>query len=97
MTQQPLTPDLAKLTPRQKLALDAIRYAGWDGISSYDLGCALGGSTHWAATAGVEVGKALRRKGLVQQRRRGERMVWTVAGALERPGAPHPGELPEGF
>ena len=86
-----------KLTERQQRAYDAIVAAGWDGIGNYDLGCAIGSHTDWATTNGNDVGRALKRKKLVQQRRRGGRMVWTVAGDLERPGAPQPGDLPEGF
>lgn len=95
--QLPLIKLAPKLTGRQQRALQTITDAGWDGITSYDLGCRLGVHTMWAATSGHDVGVALRRKGLVQQRRRGRSMVWTVAGKLDRPDVDGPGDLPEDF
>jgi hypothetical protein len=73
-----------KLTPRQARAYAAIKQAGYDGIDSDHLGAAVGARPDWCHSAGVEVGKALRRKGLVCQRRRDGRLVWTVAGKLAR-------------
>lgn len=89
-------PDEPKLTVRQKRAHDLIRAAGWDGLRSDELGAGLHHPGHglhdrcpFCQSAGNEVGTALRRKGLVQQRRRRDingvgYMVWTVAGELRR-------------
>lgn len=84
------------LTDRQQRAYRAILAAGYDGITSENLGAAVGAQPDWQKTAGSEVGKALRRKGLVQQRRRDGRMVWTRVGKLSRAGE-RDYELPGGF
>lgn len=89
-------PAVPKLTDRQQRALDLIKAAGYDGLTSDELGarihdrhsddqrCAFCGST------GLELGRALRNKGYAQQRRRkapgGDLyMVWTVVGKLDPP------------
>lgn len=99
----PLPPTL---TPRQQRALDAIQAAGWDGLASDDLGAFLhqhpdDGRCEFCGTAGSEVGKALRAKQLVKQRRvtapgRDTYMVWVVVDAKpEAKSSPY--SLPEGF
>lgn len=62
------------LTNRQQRALDAITRAGWGGLASNDLGAHVhahpdDGRCEFCGSAGSELGKALRRKGLVRQRR----------------------------
>jgi hypothetical protein len=103
-------PPIQKLTDRQQRALAAITVAGFDGLHTDELGAILHAGTYthalhdrctFCGAAGNEVGKALRKKGLVQQRRRravgGDTyMVWTVAGKLSR--APERDyDLPSGF
>ena len=90
-------PEQPKLTDRQKRALELVEAAGWDGLRTDELGAALHHPKHelnercsFCVSAGTEVGSALRRKGLVQQRRRRDAnglsyTVWTVAGELRKP------------
>lgn len=92
------TPDEPRLTDRQAHALNAIREAGAAGLHTDELGAAVHAFTgkhasdtlcEWCPQAGIEVGRALRQKGLAQQRRRkapgGDTVtVWTVAGKLPR-------------
>jgi hypothetical protein len=97
-----------RLTDRQKFAFDAITGAGYLGLQSDELGAVLHRPKHglndrcpWCATTGAEIGRALRAKGLVQQRRRrapgGEvYTVWTVSGDLRKP-VDRDYALPEGF
>jgi hypothetical protein len=90
----PATP---RLTDRQQCALDAICAAGWEGLHTDELGALAHGHgpeqrCQWCGSAGQELGKALRAKGLVRQRRRkapnGDTVtVWTVAGRLPAPEA----------
>jgi hypothetical protein len=89
-------PTIPQLTDRQQRALDAITAAGFDGLTSDEVGAILHEHSHGAnercmycASTGNEVGRALRAKGLVQQRRRKTPagytyMVWTIAGKLRR-------------
>jgi hypothetical protein len=101
-------PTIPQLTDRQQRALDAITAAGWDGLTSTELGAIMHTDKHvprnpcqFCGQAGAEVGRALRAKGLAQQRRRkapgGDLyMVWTVAGRLRRqPERDY--DLPQGF
>lgn len=90
------------LTERQQRALDAITAAGWDGLSSDELGAHLhqhpdGSICQWCPSTGNDVGKALRNKQLVRQRRRkapgGDHfMVWVTADA--KPCGSDSGEIP---
>lgn len=107
-------PEEPKLTERQKHALEKITDAGFDGLHTEELGAIVHAFTgkhpsetlcEWCGSAGLEVGKALRGKQLVQQRKRKSAggdavMVWTVAGKLDPPrAAPDPDTdiWPEGF
>lgn len=74
-----------KLTDRQHRALGAITAAGWHGINNETLGRLLGANDQWAAASGLEVGRALRKKGLAKQRRREHGTVWTIAQDLAKP------------
>lgn len=97
-----------KLTDRQQRALDAIRAAGYDGLHTDELGAVAHEPKHakedrceFCGQAGQEIGRALRAKGLVQQRRQKTPwgtpdVVWTVAGKLTRAAERDYG-LPEGF
>jgi len=96
----PLAPTL---TPRQQAAHKAIQQAGYDGLHTDEVGAvahAWAGKhpadelCPWCGSAGMELGRALRAKGLVQQRRRRDArgqvdVVWTVAGRL--PSRSYPG------
>jgi hypothetical protein len=101
MTAQLALIDVAaqpRLTDRQQHALQTIQQAGWAGLHTDELGAHIHDwqrkhssdeTCEWCATSGLEVGRALRAKGLVQQRRRkapgGDTvMVWTVSGRLPR-------------
>lgn len=95
-------PAVPILTPRQQRAYDAIVAAGFDGLYTDELGAVLhphddDERCDFCGSSGQEVGKALRAKGLVQQRRRkaagGDSvLVWTVAGRLDKPRVVRPGE-----
>lgn len=97
-------PEQPSLTERQQRALDLIREAGWDGLKTDELGAALHHPKHglndrceFCVSAGNEVGAALRRKRLVQQRRRQDAnglvySVWTTVDA--RPPRRDEGEIP---
>lgn len=95
------------LTDRQQRAYDGIKAAGVDGLTSDEIGALLHQPKHgltdrceFCGSAGAEVARALRNRGLIRQRRHstpggGFYMVWTDTDATEaRPG---PGELPRGF
>lgn len=96
--QLALVPAPPKLSDRQQAALDALKAAGYDGLHTDELGAIVHSFSlkhgaamrcEWCGAAGQEVGKALRAKGLAQQRRRrlpgGDLVVvWTTAGKLER-------------
>jgi len=96
-------PDQPRLTERQQRAYNLIEAAGWDGLRTDELGAALHHPKHelndrcgWCSSAGNEAGAALRRKGVVRQRRRRDAnglvfTVWTTADA--KPPA-HEGEIP---
>ena len=85
------------LTERQQRALDAIKGAGWHGLRSDELGAVIHSEKHsihticdFCLTTGQELGDALRKKQLAQQRRRRTDQgvtytVWTVAGDLRKP------------
>jgi hypothetical protein len=88
------------LTQRQQTALNTITAAGWDGVTTDELGAAVHAAQGkhaadelcaFCGSAGRELGTRLRALGYVQQRRRGEPgrffYVWTVAGKLARPDA----------
>lgn len=108
-------PTVPKLTDRQQRAHDAIAAAGYDGLTSDELGAHMhdrhpdDDRCQFCGSTGNELGRALRSKGLVQQRRRrapgGDHyMVWTVVGKLEEPkatesnaGAVPYNEFPPGF
>lgn len=100
-------PQTHGLTNRQQTAYEAIRQAGWDGLTTDEVGAVLHAHGNdaiceWCPAAGLSVGKALRRKQLVQQRHRKgpggvTYTVWTVAGKLARPSVERSFELPEGF
>ena len=86
-------PEPVKLTDRQQRAHDLIQAAGWDGLRTDELGAALHHPKHglnercdWCSSAGTAAGAALRRKGLVRQRRRKDAnghvySVWTTVDA----------------
>ena len=116
MTADQLTlvdvPAVPKLTERQQRALDLLEQAGYDGLTSDDLGAKMhqhgdDDRCQFCGSTGNELGRALRSKGLVQQRRRrapgGDHyMVWTVVGKLDAPRDEKPtsvpyNEFPEGF
>lgn len=96
-------PAQPRLTPKQQRALDLITAAGWDGLKTDELGAALHHPKHglndrcsWCSSAGNEAGSALRRKGLVKQRRRRDAnglvfTVWVTADARPRS---NDGEIP---
>jgi len=100
-------PTQPKLTDRQEHALTVIQQAGAAGVHTDELGAAVHawqgrhGSDdicEFCASAGQELGRALRAKGLAQQRRRkavgGDTVtVWTVAGRLPRE-RDHEGVIP---
>jgi hypothetical protein len=102
-------PAVPKLTPRQQRGYDAIQAAGWDGLTSDEVGARVHEHQDddrciYCGTAGAEVGRSLRAKKLAQQRRRkaigGDLyMVWTIAGDLKKPAATPPlyNEFPEGY
>lgn len=93
------------LTARQQTAYDAIQQAGSDGLATDELGALLhrhgrDDRCEWCPRTGLEVGRALRAKGLVRQRRRrapggDSYMVWTVAGKVARPDPGWPDVLAE--
>lgn len=97
-----------RLTERQQRALDLIEAAGWDGLRTDELGAALHHPKHglnerceFCTSAATEVGSALRRKGLVCQRRRRDSnglvfTVWTTADA-KPPAKPEHFDFPAGF
>jgi hypothetical protein len=95
-------PAVPKLTDRQQAALRLITAAGWDGLTSDELGAHFhrhdpDDRCQWCGATGLELGRALRAKGLARQRRRqapgGDHyMVWTVAGDLRKP---HPADTTE--
>ena len=85
MKQQQLVQVPAKLTPRQAHALALLQAAGADGLTPVLLGAALhdwsgthpaGRTCDYCHSAGSEVLRALRRKGVARCRRVGGRMVW---------------------
>jgi hypothetical protein len=90
-------PAVPRLTERQARANEAIKQAGYDGLHTDEVGAVVhghadGATCQWCGSAGAELGRALRAKGLVQQRRRkapnGDSVtVWTVAGKLPPPTA----------
>jgi hypothetical protein len=96
------------LTERQQRALELIRAAGYDGLRSDELGAAIHQPKHglndrcdFCLSTGQELGDALRRKQLAQQRRRRTDndvtyTVWTVAGDLRKP-VERDYQLPEGY
>lgn len=67
-----------KLTGRQADALQHLKAAGPEGITGSELGRALGVSEQWAKSNGLQVLKALKAKGLVEQKRGG---IWRAIGA----------------
>ena len=95
------------LTDRQQKALYAIKGAGWDGITSEDLGAVMHYPKHplretcsFCSSTGYELGVALRQRGLVRQRRRQDGhglvyMVWTTVDARKQPERDY--DLPSGF
>lgn len=60
-----------KLTDRQARALGILRAAGPDGMTGEDLGTEFGASFRWAKSTGLELARALKRKGYVRQARGG--------------------------
>jgi hypothetical protein len=92
-----------RLSPRQQRALDVMQTAGRDGLHAAELGARVHAwqerhpadkPCEWCETAGLEMLKALRRHGLVRERRpRGQRGYWQAVGAASAAF----GELPEGF
>ena len=97
-------PPPQKLSDRHQRALDLMEAAGWDGLKTDEVGAALHHPKHglndrceFCSSAGNEVGSALRRKRLVQQRRRQDGnglvySVWTTVDA--RPPRRDEGEIP---
>jgi hypothetical protein len=90
-------PAVPRLTDRQQTAFDAIKQTGYDGLHTDEVGAIVhghpdGATCQWCGSAGQELGRALRAKQLVQQRRRkapnGDTVtVWTIAGKLPPPAA----------
>lgn len=104
----PGPPDETSLTDRQKRALYAIRGAGWDGLTSEDIGALIHYPKHelrdtcpFCQSTGHELGAALRQRGLVRQRRKESLlgrlfMVWVdVHAKADRPDRDY--DLPAGF
>lgn len=102
------------LTDRQQVAFNAIARSGYDGLHTDELGAAVHAWQHrhgedercqFCGSVAMELGRALRAKGYVQQRRRrmpgGDQVtVWTVSGKLERPDvrpSAQTNDFPEGF
>jgi hypothetical protein len=80
-----------KLTDRQERALEIIRAAGRDGIPSDEFGQQIHAwqgkhdletLCEWCPTSGRELGKALRKKGLVKSRRDGH---WYALDGIAAP------------
>jgi len=61
----------APLTDRQQRALDAIRRAGHEGLSGWDIGDAIGEHPLYCRANGVRLARALKARGLVRQRKGG--------------------------
>jgi hypothetical protein len=99
-----LEQELRPLTPRQQAVLDALQRAGQDGLLPAEAGAIVhmaqgrhgpGLGCRWCPTAGLEILRALRKRGLARQR--GRPRVWVAVGV---PTPDPPGmssELPEGF
>jgi len=96
-------PPPAKLTARQQRALNLIEAAGWDGLRTDELGAALHHPKHglnercaFCVSAATEVGAALRRKGVVRQRRRRDAngLVFTVWTTVDAKPPAHEGDIP---
>ena len=82
-----------KLTERQELALKIVQEH--ELITPVELGLRMGPSMAYATSNGVGLLKALRKKGLVRQRRIDGRMVWEPAGAAKKPDPSNQGrEIP---
>jgi hypothetical protein len=113
VSDQPLhlfdVPTVPRLTARQQFALNAITGAGFDGLQTEELGALLHYPKHglhetceWCGSVGMQMGRALRAKGLVQQRRRQAPgrdiyMVWVAAGTPARRPVDREYDLPEGY
>ena len=96
-------PDQPKLTERQQRAYNLIEAAGWDGLRTDELGAALHHPKHglnercaFCVSAATEVGAALRRKGVVRQRRRRDAngLVFTVWTTVDAKPPVHEGDIP---
>jgi len=93
--------DERSLTGRQRQGLAAVRAAGWDGLTSNELGQILhahprGDSCGFCDSAANEVGSALRSKGLVERRGRrdGNRVLYYVWVDPDAKPPVHEGEIP---
>lgn len=72
MTEQlALIPKTRPLTDRQERALELLREAGPAGRTGEELGTAFGAHSMWAKKTGLELARALKKKGLVRQLRGG--------------------------
>jgi hypothetical protein len=89
------------LTPRQQHVADALHQAGHDGLTAAQAGAYVHAQQgrhaedrpcDWCTTAGNEILKALRKRGLARQR--GRPRIWVAVDA--KPDAAF-GELPKGF
>lgn len=104
-----LPADLATLTERQRRAFDGVDAAGWDGLTTDEIGALLHHPKHslndrcaFCGSAGAEMTRALRAKGLVRQRRRRAPggdiyVVWTTTDATETPASSDFNKFPESF
>jgi len=96
--------DERSLTPRQRQGLAAVRAAGWDGLTSNELGQILhahprGDSCGFCDSAANEVGSALRSKGLVERRgrRAANGVLYYVWVDPDTKPAGTVGDFPEGY
>jgi hypothetical protein len=98
--QLPLIEAPPKLTERQARALAFIQACGTDGATATETGRHLGATEMWAKSSGLEVSRALKKKGLVRQRKGG---IWVATNPTSDTGnipelapgmLPHNQELP---
>lgn len=101
--QLELVPAPPKLTARQELALQFIRSTGHDGATASEIGEHLGGHPGYHRSNGTAVARALKKHGLIRQRKGG---LFVTLDAQSEPetvepwdgtGNPPYGHFPEGF
>lgn len=62
-------PAAQRLTDRQERALTYIQETGTQGARPHAIGLAVGATETWAKTTGLEIARALKKKGYVRQKR----------------------------